>query len=236
MRLQKYLALCGVASRRKAEEMIAAGKINVNGQAVTRPGTLVRDGDKVDVQGREVRPESKKDYILFHKPEMVITSAKDQFKRKTVMDFVKVSERIYPVGRLDYGTSGLLILTNDGDFAKLLTHPSHEVKKTYKALVKGTFDEQKKKRLETGVDIGGHVTFPAEIRYVPLGGQTYEIEIVIREGKNHQVKKMLETVGCRVARLERTAIGEIRDPDLQKGKWRRLTRKELQQLGYLQDI
>lgn len=232
MRLQKYLALCGVTSRRKAENMIRDGKIRVNGQVVTLLGFKVMPGDVVYAEDREVHPEKRKQYLLFYKPEMVITSVRDQFGRKTVMDYVQVNERVYPVGRLDYGTSGLLVLTNDGDFARYLSHPSCGVEKTYQASVRGDWDVTKKLKLEKGLSIDGEMTSPCRVRLITKETGEIMVEMILREGKNRQVRRMLEAVGCQVSRLERTAIGNIKAGTLQKGKWRNLSRQELISLGY----
>ena len=155
IRLQKFLADAGIASRRKCEELISQGRVQVNGRVVTEPGTKVEGTEEIKVDGKQIVPEHKKVYILLNKPVGYISSVKDQFSRKTVIDLVDtVRERIYPVGRLDYDTSGLIILTNDGEFANMLMHPRHEVQKVYRAVVKGRLNEQDTEKLQNGVDIG----------------------------------------------------------------------------------
>lgn len=228
MRLQKYLALAGVASRRKSEELITVGKVEVNGVLVTELGFKVNIGDKVLVEGREVRPEQKSVYILLHKPVGYVTTARDQFSRKTVLDLVEgVEERIYPVGRLDYDTSGLLLLTNDGDLAFKLTHPRHEMEKTYHARIRGHIGEAETELFRMGFRVEDYTTAPARIRTLEKTAEDSLVEIIIREGKNRQVRKMCETVGHPVLRLKRVAMGPIKLGELKEGAWRHLTQKEI---------
>lgn len=228
LRLQKYLAAAGVASRRKSEEMILQGRVEVNGKVVTELGTKVFEDDVIKVDGNIVGLEERKVYIMLNKPVGYITTAKDQFSRKTVMDLIDgVHERIYPVGRLDYDTSGLLLLTNDGDFAFKLMHPGHEVVKTYQAKIKGTISENDISSFKHGIIIDGSRTAPAGIRHIEeLNGKSV-VEIEIHEGRNRQVRKMCEAIGHPVVNLKRTAIGTVKLGSLPEGQWRYLSDEEI---------
>lgn len=235
-RLQKFLAEAGIASRRKAEELIAAGKVRVNGKIVTELGTKIDpERDKVVYAGKEVSRERETlVYIMLHKPEGYVTTAKEQFGRPAVLDLVKgVKERIFPVGRLDYETSGLLLLTNDGDLTYKLTHPKHDVEKTYIAKVYGTPDDGELQKFRRGVLIDGRVTRPARMRILEKGDRIATVEIVIHEGRNRQVRKMCEAIKHPVAKLKRVATGELRLGDLPKGKFRHLTEDEVEYLKSL---
>jgi pseudouridine synthase len=235
-RLQKFLAEAGVASRRKAEELIAAGKIKVNGKVVTELGT------KIDPKKDEVlyldKKVSKKEvelvYIMLHKPEGYVTTAKEQFGRPGVMDLVRdVKERIFSVGRLDYDTSGLLLLTNDGDLTYKLTHPKHDVDKTYIAKLYGTPDDMDLQKFRRGVVIDGKQTKPAKMQIIEKGERQSTVEIIIHEGRNRQVRKMCEAIKHPVAQLKRVATGDLTMGDLPKGKYRHLTPKEVKYLKSL---
>ena len=185
MRINKYIAQAGIASRRKADELIINGNVRVNGAVLKEPGYDVKDDDVVEVNGRCIRAEEKKVYILLHKPVGYLTTVNDDKERNTVMDLVgDVEARIFPVGRLDYNTSGMLIMTNDGDFAYRLTHPKHEMPKTYRARVAGVLSREKCARLEQGVDIGGFVTSKAKVSVVKGLPRTTIVDITIHEGKN----------------------------------------------------
>lgn len=232
MRLQKYIASCGVASRRKAEELIADGRIAVNGKVITEMGSQVLESDAVTFDGKEIFPETNKHYILFNKPEGVITTASDEFDRKTVLDFFsEFKERIYPVGRLDYDTSGLLILTNDGEFANFMTHPSNHVGKTYLVACDKKPAPVDLHKLESGVDIGGYITQKARVTEYK-GSGIWNISMTIYEGRNRQIRKMFDTIGYKVVSLCRIGIGNVHDSKLSEGSWRYLTSKELRDLGY----
>ena len=231
IRLQKFLADAGVSSRRKCEELILQGRVQVDGKTVTEPGTKVEGSEYIRVDGKVIRPGREKNYILLNKPAGCISSVKDQFSRKTVIDLVSgIRERIYPVGRLDYDTSGLIILTNDGEFANMLMHPRHEAEKVYKAEIKGRLSAGDIGRLRSGVDIGNHITAPAHVKVINESAQRSVVEIRIHEGRNRQVRKMFEAVGHPVMRLERTAIGGITADGLEEGKWRHLTEEEINML------
>lgn len=231
MRLQKYLAEAQVASRRKAEEIILQGRVSINGHIVTELGTKVESEiDVVEVDGRKVSICEKMVYIMLNKPEGCVTTVKDQFERKSVLDYVKdVKERIYPVGRLDYDTSGLLILTNDGDLTYKLTHPKHNIEKTYIADVDREPDINDMERFKNGLVIDGRKTAPAQIEIIKRGRLT-SLKIKIHEGRNRQVRKMCAAINCNVVRLKRIAEGNIELGKLEKGKYRYLTDEEIMYL------
>lgn len=231
MRINKYIAQAGVASRRKADELIAAGNVKVNGAVLREPGYDVEEGDVVEVNGRRIEAQEKKVYILLNKPLGYVTTVSDDKERLTVMDLVQdVDARIFPVGRLDYNTSGMLIMTNDGDFAYKLTHPKHELTKTYRARVAGVLSTEKVWKLRNGVDIGGFVTSKARVDVVRGLPKSTIVDITIHEGKNRQVRKMFKAVGNNVQELERIAIGNIRLGRLAEGHYRKLTREEVEYL------
>ena len=230
IRLQKYLSRAGVASRREAEQWISLGRISVNDRIVTEQGMVVDpEEDMVEVDGRVVTPQ-KNIYIILHKPSGYLCSMKDNFGRPLVVDLIRdIPQRIYHVGRLDLDSEGLLIMTNDGSFGQMLTHPGHQVDKTYRVKFRHPLDNQKVKQLSQGVEIDdGVVTAPARIRI--LSRDRRRIEIIIREGKKRQVKRMLRAVGNRVTSLKRVAIGPVQLGDLPRGKWRKLTSREIQAL------
>lgn len=231
MRINKYIAQAGIASRRKADELIINGNVKVNGAVMKEPGYDVKPEDKVMVNGREVGGAQKSEYVLINKPLGVVTTVEDDRDRMTVMDIVKdVDARLFPVGRLDYNTTGALIMTNDGDLAYRLTHPKHEVYKTYRALVKGILSKERVARLRNGVDIGGFITSKAMVKVIKGNQHSTLVEISIHEGKNRQVRKMFAAVGNPVQELERIAIGNIRLGHLKPGHYRKLTREEVEYL------
>lgn len=231
-RLQKYIADCGIASRRKAEELILKGLVKVNGEVVTELGTKVDPNkDEIVYKGKVIKPEKKKVYILLNKPEGYVTTAKDQFGRPTVLDLIKdVKERLVPVGRLDYDTSGLLILTNDGDVVYKLTHPKSEIDKVYEAKLFGVPDSNTINLFKNGITIDGRKTEPAKIELLKVDGRFAWCHITIHEGRNRQVRKMCQAARHPVATLRRVAEGEIELGDLKKGSWRYLTDKEIRYL------
>lgn len=232
-RLQKILAAAGVASRRKCEELILQGKVEVNGQAVTALGTKADPAnDIITVNGKAIATE-KKIYMMFNKPKGVITSASDPQGRKVVTDFLAgVRERVYPVGRLDYDTEGLLLLTNDGEFANLLTHPKHHVPKTYLATVKGVPHGTQLDRLKEGIMLEDGMTSPAEVEYQDVDPDKNEatIRITIYEGRNRQVRRMFEAISHPVVRLKRIKFGELSLQNLKRGRYRLLTAQEVNEL------
>ena len=237
MRLQKYIADCQAASRRKAEELISAGQVKVNGEIITEMGHKIDpDVDRVELKNRILLPAEEKVYIMLHKPQGYITTVKDQFGRPDVTLLTAgVPGRLFPVGRLDYNTSGLLLMTNDGDLAFKLTHPSHMVEKVYIARVSGPLDGEALKRLREGVVIDGKKTAPAKViilknRENAVSSKTTAIKITIHEGRNRQVRKMLDAIGCKVASLKRVATGRLDLRDLPEGKYRHLTADEVDYL------
>lgn len=207
-RLQKYMAKCGVASRRKCEEIILNGNVEVNGNIITELGFKVRENDVVKVNGNIIKVEENKVYIILNKPTGYITSNSDEKDRKTILDIVNVKERIYPIGRLDYDSSGLLLLTNDGDIYNKIIHPKKEIEKRYLATVKGSFSKEELEKFKTGVDIGGYITAPAKIKVIKDGKGNSVVEITIHEGKNRQVRKMCSAFNHEVLSLKRIAIGK----------------------------
>lgn len=232
-RLQKYLANCGVASRRKCEEYILQGKVKVNGEIVTELGTKINpEKDIVEFENKTVKENARNVYILLNKPIGYVTTSDDQFGRDTVLDLVKVKERIVPVGRLDMYTSGALILTNDGDFVYKVTHPKHEINKTYTVTIKGIVQDNEVEQLRRGVKIDDYITKPAKVKILKTDEEKdmSRLEITIHEGKNRQVRKMCEAVGRKVLALHRSKIGNIEVKDIELGKWRYLTAKEVEQL------
>ncbi|HOA96463.1 pseudouridine synthase [Acetivibrio saccincola] len=230
IRLQKYLADCGVASRRKAEELILQGRISVNGTVVTELGTKVDYNDIVCFDGKRLKRKEDKVYILLNKPVGYVTTVKDQFQRPTVIDLVDVPERIFPVGRLDYDTSGLLILTNDGSLTYRLTHPKFKIKKVYRAVIKGIPSKEKIEKFEKGIEIEDYVTAPAKLKIIKSFKNTSTVEITIYEGKNRQVRKMCENIGHPVLELKRVGFGHLSLGDLPEGKWRKLNKNEISKL------
>ena len=237
MRINKYIALCGVASRRKAEELILAGKVKVNDNIVTELSYQVdEENDVVKVDDKIIKEENKLVYILLNKPEGYITTVKDQFDRESVLDLVTdIKERVYPIGRLDYETSGLLLLTNDGDLTYKLTHPKHEVDKTYVARVKGKLTKEEIERFKTGLKIEDYTTAPAKLKVIKYDEQRDSslLEIKIHEGKNRQVRKMCKAINHPVLRLRRSAMGKIKIGDCEIGKYRYLTEDEIKYLKNL---
>lgn len=234
MRLNKYIADSGITSRRKADELIANGNVKINGKTVKEMGYQVEDGDLVEVNGSVIRPESKKVYLMLNKPLGYITSVSDEKERPVVTELVSdIDARLFPVGRLDYNTSGLLIMTNDGDLAYKVTHPRHELTKTYRARIKGILSRQKLAKLRKGVDIGGYVTRPAQVEIISEREKSSIVEITIHEGKNRQVRKMFAAVGNPVQELERIRIGRINLGHTKPGHYRKLTKEEIE---YLKNI
>ena len=234
VRLQKYMAECGVASRRKCEEIILSGEVYVNGESVQELGTKIDpEKDEVIYKGKKISVPNNKVYILLNKPIGYVTTASDQFHRDTVLDLVKVKERVVPVGRLDMYTSGALILTNDGEFVNIITHPSHEIEKTYTVTVIGIVTKEEVQKLEEGVVIDGeYTTKPAKVKILRTDTETNRsrLEIKIHEGKNRQVRKMCDAINKKVVALHRTKIGNIQVKDLKIGTWRYLTNKEIENL------
>lgn len=237
-RLQKYMARCGVASRRKCEEFILEGKVKVNGLITTELGIKVNpDFDKVEYLNRVITPEESKIYIMLNKPEGIITSVKDEKSRKTVIDIIDIKERVFPIGRLDYDSSGLLLLTNDGDIYNNIIHPRVKIDKKYIAVCKGEFSKFDIEKFKNGIDIGGYITSNANIEIISVE-KIFEkksnkeiiistVEITIHEGKNRQIRKMCAALNHPVESLKRISIGELKLGYLKKGSWRNLTEDEI---------
>ncbi|MBQ4596716.1 MAG: rRNA pseudouridine synthase [Firmicutes bacterium] len=234
VRLNKYIADAGICSRRKADELISNGNVKVNGAVMKEMGYQVEDGDVVKVNGKIIGAAGKKVYVVVNKPLGYITSMDDDKDRATVAELVSdIPERLFPVGRLDYNTSGLLIMTNDGQLTYTLTHPKHEVYKTYIAKVAGVLSDARIAKLRKGVDIGGFITSPAKVKVIKQMPRHAIVEISIREGKNRQVRKMFAAVGNKVQELQRVAIGEIKLGRLMEGHYRKLNREEIEYLKKL---
>lgn len=229
MRINKFMAECGVASRRACDEMILEGRVKVNGKKIDTPGLEINEfNDAVTLDGRRITLVSKKYYIMLHKPKGYVTTVKDDKGRKMVMELIKIRSRLYPVGRLDYDTEGLLLLTNDGQLAYALTHPSHEVPKTYIAKIKGKISDTEVRQLRKGVEIDGKMTLPAVVKIIETDDEFSRVEVTIKEGRNHQIKKMFEVVGKEVVFLKRTAIGPLKLGGLGRGEYKNLTSKEIE--------
>ncbi|WP_027400498.1 pseudouridine synthase [Anaerovorax odorimutans] len=231
MRLNKYIAKAGIASRRKADELTINGNVKINGIVSKEPGYDVVEGDVVEVNGNVVKVSNKFVYILLNKPKGYITSVNDEKGRPIVMDLVTdIDERLYSIGRLDYNTSGMLLMTNDGDLAYKLTHPKHHIYKTYRAKVTGYLSNEKINKLRKGVDIGGFITSKANVKVIKQAEHSAIVEIQIYEGKNRQVRKMFSAVGNKVIELQRIAIGDLKLGHLKEGHYRKLTQKEIEYL------
>lgn len=233
VRLQKYIAMCGKASRRKAEEMISDGRVTVNGEKALEQGIKVEIGaDKVAVDGEELAIVSKKYYIMLNKPVGYVSTVSDQYDRPTVIDLLsgEIKTRIFPVGRLDYETEGLLLLTNDGDFTYKVTHPKFEMGKTYIATVGNGLTVAGLNILKKGVYIDGYKTSPAEVEILNSERNETNVKITIHEGRNRQVRKMFEAVGVKVKELKRVSIGKVELGNLPSGRWRYLTSHEINYL------
>ena len=227
MRLNKYIATCGICSRRSAENYIICGKVKVNGKVVTNLSTKVDElNDKVEVLGKNISIEKKKVYIMLNKPKGFVTTNKEQFNRKCTLDLIKEPQRVFPIGRLDMYTEGLLLFTNDGDFANKITHPKNKIEKVYVVKVDKNITKDMIYKLENGLDIGGYITKEAKVNLL----KEREFEITISEGKNRQVRKMCEAVGLKVLELKRIKLGNIKLEDLQIGKYRFLTKNEIESI------
>ena len=234
IRLQKYMALCGVASRRNSEELILTGAVQVNGQTIRTLGTKVSSDDVITLKGERISLEEEKRYVLYYKPMGEVTTVSDPKGRDTVMDhFIDYPVRLYPVGRLDYDSEGLLILTNDGDLTQRLTHPSHEVSKTYIVRLSMEVTPKEVAMLAGGVYIDGRKTAPAKVRVLRKDAFSTDLLISIHEGRNRQIRKMAEAVGHSVVRLKRVGYGPLSLKNMVRGTWRELTEEEVQALKNL---
>ena len=231
MRLQKYMASCGVASRRSCETLIADGRVTVDGVVITAMGTQVEPEQTICVDGKRIMPETEKHYILYHKPAGEMSTASDPEGRATVLDkFRDYPVRLYPIGRLDYDSEGLLLLTNDGELTERMLHPSKEVEKTYLARVTGTVTSDEVSRLIHGVMIEGRMTSHAKARVIRAEERYSDMLITIHEGRNRQVRKMVEAIGHEVMMLRRVRFGPLSLGDLKRGMWRELTNEEIEKI------
>ena len=221
-RLNKYIASCGICSRRKADDLILQGRVKINNEVVTNLGAQVNSNDVVKVDNKEINKEEKKVYIMLNKPKGYVTTSHDQFNRKSVLDLINEDVRVYPIGRLDMYTEGLLLLTNDGEFSNKMMHPRNKVEKTYIVTTDTKITNKQINDLKTGVDIGGYITKPAKVRIL----NNNRLEIIISEGKNRQVRRMCESVGINLLNLRRVKIGNLKLGNLQFGKYRHLTEQE----------
>ncbi len=229
IRINKYLAGCGVASRRTIDKLIAEKRIAINGVVLQKPGSLVEEGDSVTVDGKQIEGQSKNGItILLNKPTGCITTSSDPQKRKTVLDYVQCGVRVFPIGRLDKDTTGVLLLTNDGELAHMLMHPRYSVEKIYQAHLDKPFIEAHKKRFESGVVLDDKKTTPCHTRFV--GNSERNVVITLHEGRNRQIHRMFKSLGYVVEKLERTSYASLTTHELKQGEWRYLTRKEVERL------
>ena len=235
MRIAKFLAAAGVASRRKCEEIILEGNVKVNGKTVEELGMQVDpERDDIRVNRKKIELKQEKIYIMYNKPVGCVCTCEDDRGRTSVLDYIKgIDERIYPVGRLDFTTEGLLILTNDGDLAFRLTHPSNEVNKRYLAIVDSEITSDDVRKIEKGVFIDGGKTAPAKVKLLKVSPTRTELTIIIHEGRNRQVRRMFEAIGKNVVFLKRISVGDMNLGDLKKGEYRFLTKEEI---GYLKQL
>ena len=231
-RLQKIIAASGYCSRRKAEELISQGRVSVNGQIIDVLGYKANEGDRIEIDGRPIRKEEEKVVYLLNKPKNVISSAKDDRGRKTVIELIDSTYRLYPLGRLDYDSSGLLLLSNDGELMQKLIHPKYEVKKTYEVTIDGLIDEEAIHKLETGVQIEDYISAPAKVILIQRDEKktTSFLEVTIHEGKNREIRKMFEAVGFKVIKLHRIKEANIELGSLKSGEYRRLKPFEVKKL------
>ncbi|HAK43318.1 MAG TPA: rRNA pseudouridine synthase [Clostridium sp.] len=231
-RLQKYMARCGVASRRKCEEIILSSRVKFDGTIVNELGMKINaDINEIRLDNIVIVPEEKKTYVALNKPVGYISAVKDDRGRKTLLDIVKVEERIYPIGRLDYDTSGLIFLTNDGDVYNNIMHPRVSIDKTYVATVEGIISANEIKLFEKGIDIGDYITAPGKCKLLKAHQASCDVAITIHEGKNRQIRRMCEAIGHPVIKLKRISIGKIKlDKEFKEGQWRYLTENEIEYL------
>ena len=236
IRLQKFLSECGVTSRRKAEELIAAGKVKVNGRIATIGDKVDPKRDKVTLSGKRVIPTLRKVYIMLNKPRGYVTTLKDEYDRKCVTDLVKdVGVKVYPVGRLDRDSEGLLFLTNDGAFANGITHPSKNVNKTYSVTVRGAVSDEQIEKMSNGIVIDGRKTKPCDVFVTERKSDRTALKFIISEGRNRQIRKMCDAVGLNVIRLKRIEIAGVKLGGLKMGDWRELNEREMARLSAISE-
>lgn len=234
IRLNRYLALCGIASRRKSEAFIKAGRVKVNGKLVNDLATIINpDTDSITLDNITYKPVEQFVYILLNKPEGVVTSAADEHQRKTVIDLIPISTRIFPVGRLDMDAEGVLLLTNDGELAYYLTHPKFEIKKTYIARLNKAFSKEDLNKFATGIQLEDGMTAPCEVRIMGNEKTSQRIKITLHEGRKRQVKRMFQALGYRVRKLRRISFAGLSVREIKPGEWRYLTDHELSRLQKL---
>ena len=233
-RLQKYMAECGIASRRKSEELISEGKVRVNGVIITEIGSKIDPStDSVEFENKKIIPPQKRVYIVLNKPIGYVSTCKDEKGRKTVIDLIDVSERIFSIGRLDYDTSGLLLFTDDGEIYNKVIHPRQSVDKEYIAEIYGIPSSEDMKKFCSGIDIGGYITAPAEFKIIKSDKNISKVLIKIHEGKNRQIRRMCKAIDHPVIKLKRIAVGNITLGNLKEGKWRYLSEEEV---NYLKNL
>lgn len=231
IRLQKYISECGIASRRKAEELIILNKVRVNGKLAKIGDKININKDIVTVNGERIKQDSNLRYIMLHKPRGFVTTMNDELGRKCVVQLVSdIKERIYPIGRLDKDSEGLLLMTNDGEFANSMMHPAHHISKKYRVTIRPNITEDQMTLMMTGLQVDGRMTAPADVRVLQKESDRTVLEIILYEGRNRQIRKMCEDLGLEVARLKRTAIGSLKLGMLPQGKWRDLTKDEIEKL------
>ncbi len=229
------MAHAGIASRRKSEEIIKQGKVKVNGHVITQMGFKVSESDKVEVDGKLIESKEKRVYYAVNKPINVITTTDDQFDRDTVLDLIDVKQRVYPVGRLDFDSSGLLLITNDGELTNILIHPSYEVWKKYIVEINSFVSDNHIEKLSNGVVLEDGLTAPAELKVLKRSKRYSKIEVNIREGKNRQIRRMFKHFGYEVTSLHRTEFGPISLNNLESGQYRKLTKNEIRLLKIIKD-
>jgi 23S rRNA pseudouridine2605 synthase len=231
IRLQKFLSECGIASRRRSEELISAGKVKVNGRTASLGEKINPKVDTISVNGKKVINTAKHVYLMLHKPRGFITTMNDEMGRKCVSQLVEdVGERVYPIGRLDRESEGLLLMTNDGEFANAMMHPSHHIGKVYRVTIRPGITQEQIDLMSGGIEIEGRTTAPCDVRLIKKDDDRTVLEIVLYEGRNRQIRKVCEKLNIEVARLKRTAFGAVKLGMLPAGKWRELSKDEVNKL------
>lgn len=233
MRINKYLATCGVASRRKVEKLVIDGRVKVNDKVCTNLATDISENDLVEVDGKMVQLINTFEYYMLNKPKGYVSSVSDDRKRKTVIELINTKTRIFPVGRLDYDSEGLLILTNDGELTYKLTHPKNQITKTYTVKIEGGIESSQLDELKKGVVVDGYKLSPCEIFVKDKNSQYTKLEVIIHEGRNREIRKMFATINKNVIFLKRTKIADLKLGSLNRGEYRRLTQKEVNYLKTL---